>query len=94
VRATIADVPFAKGAIHRLICEVENARIVLVLVLDTVASRHELACESAGDAPCLSGAKFRVLPLSKVPGMGSNNTEEPSFLLCVAKALDHFDVFF
>jgi hypothetical protein len=74
--------------------KVENARIVLVLVLGTVASRHEFVCKSARDAPCLSGAKFRVLPLGKVPGMGSNDTEEASFLLCVSKALDRFDVFF
>jgi hypothetical protein len=72
----------------------KNARVVLVCVLDTVASLNEFIRESAGDASCLPGAKFHVLPLGKVPGVGSNNTEEASFLLGVAKVLDGFDVFF
>ena len=58
----------------------KNARVVLVPVLDTVASCNEFVRESAGDASCLPGANLNILPLRKVSGVGSNNTEESNFL--------------
>jgi hypothetical protein len=73
---------------------VKNARVVLVLVLGGVAACYELACEGAGDAPCLPGAKFSVLSLGKVSGMDGNDVEEAGFLLCVAEVLNRFDMFF
>ena len=54
----------------------------------------ELVCESAGDAARLPGAKFRVLPLGKIAGMDSDDTEKPCLPLGVAKVLQGLDVFF